>query len=54
VVASGQVRYALEPAQSSPAVTTRDAIAAWVRANCQPVSPGSHPVAPVADELYTC
>jgi 4-amino-4-deoxy-L-arabinose transferase-like glycosyltransferase len=54
LVASGQVRYALEPAQGSPPVTTRDAIAAWVRAECRPVAPGSHPVAPVGDELYAC
>ncbi|HYW24266.1 MAG TPA: glycosyltransferase family 39 protein [Terriglobales bacterium] len=56
LVASGQVRYALvpDPPQGSPPTATRDGIAAWVRANCQPVSPGTHPVAPMGDALYAC
>lgn len=51
LVASGQVRYALEPDPPSgtrPA-TARDAIAVWVRANCRSAD------APAAgDRLYIC
>jgi hypothetical protein len=56
LVAAGQVRYALvpDPPEGSPPTATRDAIAAWVRVNCRPVSPGTHPVAPMGDALYAC
>jgi 4-amino-4-deoxy-L-arabinose transferase-like glycosyltransferase len=55
LVAGGQVRYALVPSppQGSGPTATRDADAAWVRANCRPV-PGARPVAPIGDALYAC
>jgi 4-amino-4-deoxy-L-arabinose transferase-like glycosyltransferase len=54
LVAGGQVRYVLEPDAVPSSATTRDEIAAWVRATCRPVGPGDHPVAPVGDQLYAC
>jgi hypothetical protein len=54
LVAGGQVRYVLEPDAAPSSATTRDEIAAWVRATCRPVGLSDHPVAPVGDQLYAC
>jgi 4-amino-4-deoxy-L-arabinose transferase-like glycosyltransferase len=59
LVAAGQVRYAFEPVAggvtppASGPTATRDSIAAWVRANCQPVL-GARPASPDGDALYAC